>query len=427
MDKKELLNDIKSFITNHKENYSGKVLISSVIIKEDHTWKNCLTKIKLINKEEIISPRKNILYDVFALLEVITSIEKLIKIIENIEEGFKIGDFDITCNWQIKYDYQGYKPSNNDYSDFAGNLYFIGGPTILPVMYPTVKYGVPCYKNGLHAIKSWLNLDEFHNYSDARLGKIILFVPNFRARIKNLELKDNKLIITIEGNKKILKELECQIVYSTRGKIYQKNAKFTGKAETSFLIEEEPDEIFVQLVTSEGEKIDFYEDTPYRHSGKERLLKRDINKKVIEKIKNGENEITEFKPFINKGDEKEKEVINTIIAFANCRGGNLIFGVNDNCEVIGIPKKLIKGKSFADFIKEYTGDLRKFVSDRINKKLKLDFKSYEFSNNIILEVFVEEGKNKPYATTPENQIYIRRGANNRMPDPDTELPLLIKK
>lgn len=89
--------------------------------------------------------------------------------------------------------------------------------------------------------------------------------------------------------------------------------------------------------------------------------------------------------------------------------------------------KLLKGKSFDDFIKGYEKYLRKFVSDRINKKLKLNFKPHEFGSDIILEVFIEEGKDKPYATTPDNRIYLRKGANNRMPDPDTELPFLLKK
>lgn len=323
MNKEEFLKDIKNFIENHKEQYNKKVLVSSVIVKEKGglVWYNCITKFRLMGKNENIIPRKDIVYDIFGLLESIISIEEMINILENIENGFKIKDFEIKFDGSVDFSYRVYEASNNDYCDFAGNEYWIGGLTVHQIRFPTVKYGVPCFRDGNHAIRSWLNLTKFHNFSDARLGKIILFVPNFKARIKNLELKNDKLIVAVEGYENIIEDLECQLVYTIGNDVFHENVSFLSKTEVYFDMADEPDEIFIQLVTPEGEKIDYYEDTPYRHTGKERLLKRKISKDVIERIKNGENEIVEFKPFVYKSDPKEKEVIETIIAFSNTKGG----------------------------------------------------------------------------------------------------------
>ena len=47
-------------------------------------------------------------------------------------------------------------------------------------------------------------------------------------------------------------------------------------------------------------------------------------------IEQGENEQVEFKEIFNK------HVIETIVAFANTKGGNILIGVNDKKQIIGI-------------------------------------------------------------------------------------------
>lgn len=428
MEKKSFLWEIKKFIEEHKETYSDKVLVSSVMVNDGGlVWYNCMTKFRLIGKEEKIIPRKDIIYDVFGLLELIISIKDMIKILENVERSFKIKDFEINFKDTVDFNYRTYEASNNDYCDFAGNEYWIGGSTVYPIRFPTIKYGVPCFRDGNHAIRNWLSLEKFHDFSDARLGKIILFIPNFKARFRKLEFENNCLNIYIEGDKTILKDLECQLVYTIEKELFQKNIKINGKNNISLNIENEPDEIFLQLVTSKGEKIDYYEDTPYRHTGKSRLLKRESNKEILDKIKDGENENVEFKPFIEKRNTKEIEVINTIIAFANTRGGSLIFGVDDYCKIIGVPRNILKRLDFNAFFEDYKKNIRKLISDKVNKKIVMVFNKYVVGTDLIIEIIIEEGENKPYATVPDNKIYVRKGSNNRFPDTDVELPHLLRK
>lgn len=430
MQKTELLREIKKFIEEHKEQYNNKVIVSSIIVNDGGlVWYNCITKFRLISKEENITPRKNIIYDVFGLLESVISTEEMINILENIEQGFKVKDFEIhlSHSGSVDFDYKGYMPSNNDYCDFAGNEYWIGNGSIQPINFPTVKYGIPCFKDGCHAIRNWLSLEKFHDFYDARLGKIVLFIPNFKARFKKFEFENNYLNIYIEGDRIILKDLECQLVYTIGKELFQKNIKVNGKNNIGLNIESEPDEIFLQLVNSKGEKIDYYEDTLYRHTGKSRLLKRELNKDLLDKIKDGENETIEFKPFVQKGDSKENEVMETIIAFANSRGGSLIFGINDYLKIMGVPKKMLSGSDLNTFFEDYRKYVRKLISDKVNKRINLDFNKHIIGNELLIEVLVEEGQDKPYGTVPDNRIYVRKGSNNRLPDPDTELPNLLRK
>ena len=59
-------------------------------------------------------------------------------------------------------------------------------------------------------------------------------------------------------------------------------------------------------------------------------------KKILEIIKNGENEQIEFKESFNK------EVIETIVAFANTKGGIVLIGVSNRgtAEEFQLAKKL---------------------------------------------------------------------------------------
>lgn len=425
MDKEEILKTLKKFIEEHKEDYADDILISSVIVKDEHEWKNYLTKIIILPKENNTAIRQNILYDNFALLEERVLIQQVIKILEAIEDGFDIAGLKITFRNHVSFDNPDYEPSNNEFSEYPGNLYTIGGDkTTQPIRSPTAKYDAPCYVDVNHAVKDWLSLSEFHGDRDARLGKIIFFVPNFKAKITELKLKEHKLLVKIESRDDILKSLQCQAVFTFAGSKNHINKNFDGNTKVEFDINSEPEEFFVQLVTPNNEKIDYYEERVYWHTGKERVLKKEFDEELIKMIGNGENERVEFKPFIVKGDKKEFAIIETVIAFANTKGGSILFGVSDKCEVIGIENKILKGKDASTFLDEYSKDLRKKISDNLNRGVKIAFKPHTLSGKHVLEMSITEGKNKVYCTVPDNKFYIRKGSNNRIPDPDTELPQL---
>ena len=51
---------------------------------------------------------------------------------------------------------------------------------------------------------------------------------------------------------------------------------------------------------------------------------------IIEQIKKGESKSTEFKLSF------QKEVIESIVAFTNAKGGKVFIGINDSGEIIGM-------------------------------------------------------------------------------------------
>ena len=53
----------------------------------------------------------------------------------------------------------------------------------------------------------------------------------------------------------------------------------------------------------------------------------------ITEIKNGESATLEFKLMPNRESERW---LKTVVAFANCKGGKIVFGVSNDRKVVGV-------------------------------------------------------------------------------------------
>lgn len=61
---------------------------------------------------------------------------------------------------------------------------------------PLLALNSPLFPDAYHAIKSRMGLDLLNH--DRLIGRIIILLPNYRARIKQVEIKSKQLVITIE-------------------------------------------------------------------------------------------------------------------------------------------------------------------------------------------------------------------------------------
>ena len=89
--------------------------------------------------------------------------------------------------------------------------------------------------------------------------------------------------------------------------------------------------------------------------------------KILETIKNGEDEQTEFKSSLRKSIEKEnipdkvieKNVLKAIAGLLNAKGGCLIIGVNDKQQIIGLEKDEFASKD--DILKHLSNIIRRDI------------------------------------------------------------------
>ena len=148
-------------------------------------------------------------------------------------------------------------------------------------------------------------------------------------------------------------------------------------------------------------------------------------------LQRGEGETVEFKPYIWPRSQKEREILETVVAFANTRGGHILIGVNDYCGVEGVEREIQRdvrkrGKTADEGRAEYLGHLRSLISSGVNHSIDVNLELSSYAGHSLVVIEVLEGNEKPYCTLADRKIYVRRGANNVLPDPDTELPALMR-
>lgn len=117
-----------------------------------------------------------------------------------------------------------------------------------------------------------------------------------------------------------------------------------------------------------------------------------------------ENKILEFKRELNASN-KEK-VLQTIIAFANGSGGNLVFGIDDNRKVIGVENPF-----------ELEEQISNMVFDSISPNIRIDAIFVTEENKTLVVIKVLLGIEIPYflkSKGMEQGTYFRVGSTTRL-------------
>jgi|LGVF01.1.fsa_nt_gb ATP-dependent DNA helicase RecG len=125
---------------------------------------------------------------------------------------------------------------------------------------------------------------------------------------------------------------------------------------------------------------------------------------LLEKIRDGENKILEFKEKL----PSNKIIAKTVIAFSNTSGGKLLIGVNDKREIVGLPEDIN--------IFDLKDKLASIIYDNCYPMINPEIYTVNNFGKIIIVVEVFRGNLMPYYLKPEgknNGVYIRLGATNR--------------
>jgi hypothetical protein len=113
-------------------------------------------------------------------------------------------------------------------------------------------------------------------------------------------------------------------------------------------------------------------------------------------VRTGENEAQEFKQEIGDGDR----LTQSVVAFANTRGGTIFVGVDD------------LGKPHASDLKGAAESIEKMIRSRCDPYIQVGFEEVVFEEVPILLVKVPEGQEKPYVHSKRGAVLLRGGRNN---------------
>ncbi|WDT73989.1 MAG: ATP-binding protein [Candidatus Manganitrophus sp.] len=418
--------------------YYSKVRIRCVAVKteNDATWHNALCLISPFPKGVLLEEKTNCKYDSVHLFEYWLNPENLKTYLDQITRNKLIVDKEqIRLDQQAKFNQYEYLPSNNNYSPYPGYLYSISRENINIPQEPLLAFDLPFYSNLYVAMQHWCDIKDFHGHADARTGSILLFLPECRARFERFTQIDNKLHIEVTLEKPKLLNLHLKGAWK-----YQETSSSFDipimQAAVAIDLPATAEEFEAYIIGPDETIYDYHREGRFRTIGQNRILKvlakQDSNEaKVRTAIRMGEGESIEFKSEIKPGNPKQEELIETAIAFANTRGGTIFIGIDDHCVIKGIERELatIERKNELtqkQALEDYIGQIRQIIVGTISKPLPLEFASVVVDDHTILLLEIPIGENKPYAHKLKNAIYVRRGASNVFPDPDSELPQLYE-
>jgi len=400
----EIVNEIIQILDQRKMIY-GSARIKTALCKHQDVWKNVVTRIELLHKDEEEPKDRKLGYPNLFMSDSTATIESLTNLInEVVTKGILAikgcPAVQIEGNMR-REEYFIDLRSNDDVFKFEwpANCYFFYARDSFkgyPPVGPFVTLDQPPFPDGYCAVRSIVGLD-ISRYSQFQ-GAIIFLLPKYEARIEEVKLSAKEMSIRISAKEATANEVIGKVYYEGKqGQNIGHDIVFDEESK-SFPLEFTPDNFDVYLLSRKTGKLVDYRRINLRWP----TLQRDVTievtvDEILELIRRGENDRVEFKQGIAKTDE----FVETVVAFSNTSGGTILVGVSDHSDIVGI----------GETKPEET--VRNVLRSHCEPPVEPDVKSTLIDQRPILVVQIKEGENKPY-TFRGKGVYVRSGSTDRI-------------
>ena len=133
---------------------------------------------------------------------------------------------------------------------------------------------------------------------------INFLIPDYGARINELKIDGKEILVSVESRELAMDKLAVQILCKRRGNRYQHSGDLGScDGRLKFSADFAPNEVFVYLLDSKNDhRIDSKIFDPYHSSVTDGITVATSVKSLENMIAGGENQHTEFKYGLDKGD-----------------------------------------------------------------------------------------------------------------------------
>lgn len=242
--------------------------------------------------------------------------------------------------------------------------------------------GLDPYPDFYEATEKFLELGDRPNVNTP-IGLQFL-VPDYRSRIKKLEIAEKHVSIEIETKETTIDNLLLQFYCSKNNSYYNsKEVKITENSIAEITIPFAPEVGHVYLLERKsGKEIDSKSFGRWYTERNDGVIVKTPKETIESMISKGEYETIEFKMDIGKTDE----FLESIVAFANTKGGTILLGIHDDGRVVGIE----------DDYEKIEKKIRNLIANRCEPDIDVKIEPFMFDKRQIISLSVKEGDNKPY-------------------------------
>lgn len=260
---------------------------------------------------------------------------------------------------------------------------------------PFVRHGLPLVVNGNYAAAEWTGVHPRRTPVELNNG-LGLVLPDYRARIRKVRIRETSVEIELDLNMEDPKvDLRAMVETS---EVYHEVATARDGSRFTFGIDGACRFIYAFLVQqSDGTILDWALINLMSESAVPEVEFDSPAQRMAGLIDEGENEEVEFKESPGDG----RTFIQSIVAFANTRGGRILVGISDDSRVVGTKPQADQQK-IADW-----------VETRLDPPVTLAFETVRLDEKEVLVVRVPKGVNPPYQHRDNGVVYVRRGSTDR--------------
>jgi len=283
------------------------------------------------------------------------------------------------------------------------------------------RKGLVPYLNTGHAIADRLfGNKKWGSISSPYQGHFMTILPETRARLLAGEWRPGTLRIEVEATVP-LAALELQILIDLPRRRENRLIPLEDRvAEQPIPLDAESIHIF--LVHESGECLNTAHLPAVFTSFGPQKPTQEIYQRILAEVSNGENDHVEYKVFVEPKNAKEREIIKATIAFANTLGGRIYVGVEDDGTLQGETSLCAAyhtnpEKARAALVPHFQA----LIVENVKPVPSLKIDVVEIKQQPVLVISVEKGNRKPYSNK-SHEVWIRKGSNDMVPDPQTEFP-----
>ncbi len=331
---------------------------------------------------------------------------------------------DGNSNWRMEL-----LPANNEYMSRSGIVAGTrfgeshGGNDLEPL----VAMDQPYYPDLHEAVRDWLPMKKYHGSNDGRRGEVLFILPEARAYFSDAEHEAGILTVHIDGDQSSTLPLTIKGAYWEEGRIKHFEAPVIERKAT-FIVPDGTERLEYLLLEGGGFILDFQREDRFRPNGLRRRGQSNIVRDKVQEIErarsSGEGQKVEFKPFVRLGDgmgtkdspSKLREVVATVVAYANSDGGQIFLGIKDDCDVSGFCRELQAwAKAPPDEVaaERYRGSLLAAIKDNIDGEVGVSLEPINYGDEIVVIISVEKTPQWPAQVKADGRLFVRVGPNNK--------------
>ena len=391
---------------------------TSVIARMSPGWRNVLTRLEFVCKGKPRPDAFSFKYKDVVIIQRLLSHPAAASMLEKLsnEDLLDTGDPCGTVPMQARFPLD--EPNRfhaREWTEWPADVFSLE-PRISEFSFwspsePMVSVKLPYFPTTQHVLWQLFGLRS-PNWMNYFRGQVVFVLPDFRARISRLTIALGYLKADFECVFLEPRELIAKVHADNASRILaQETVQLTGPL-LQIDLADRPTFASVALIDSPaGETLDlksFQEGAGWQQPG---VILETSEQEIEQMLLVGESETLEFKVQMQK--KSHLFLAKTAAAFANTKGGTIVFGVDDDHRVVGL-----ENKGLSDTV---TNVLRSYC----DPSPSIETEVVQYNDKGLFLVKVIESKDRVISVR-DHGLYIRANGTNRVPTAD-EMERLFKR